>query len=385
VGSIRVRSSKIKSRTLAEVCAAIEERAPLATAAGFDHVGLMLGDLDSRIDSAVVSIDLTEESLERAVAKKSKLIITHHPPIFPASKGIKRLIASKREADLGGRLMRAARAGVAVYSCHSNFDVCGVEALYALATALKVSPHSRLFDDESASLLKLVVFVPMTHLQKLSQALFSAGAGHIGHYSECAFSVQGEGTFRGDSRTRPFIGKSGELEQAREVRFETIFPKGLRRKVLSTMRSAHPYEEIAYDLYALEQGASPGGVIAGLGYGIVADVDQPQAAFLKRVKAAFGVKQVLASSSMPKRFKRMGFVAGKGSSFIRSAAAQGCDVFVTGEAGFHSVIEAERLGVSVIEVGHRQSERFFLSTMSGWIQKLGMRAVTAESQAQSIF
>lgn len=352
------------SLTLGEVADRIESLTPSAGAEKWDNVGLLVGDPRAKVTAAVISIDLTEAALDAAKSTGANLILNHHPCIFPRQKGLARVTRSG-----ASRLVyEAARRGIGVISTHTNFDRYALEAPLMAARALGAKPRGRLHDAEEPELLKLVVFVPKSHGEKVRDAICAAGAGRIGAYDSCTFSAEGTGTFRGSSDTNPFLGRPGRLESARELRLETIFPRSLKKTVLKALRESHPYEEIAYDLYRVEQEPSARGLVPGLGYGFYGDLDRTLTFhdFAKRVKKAFQVKGFWASEPAPKKIKRVGFVAGKGASFARAARDQGCDVFVTGEAGYHVVREMGLSGMAVVEVGHTESEIFFLKTVAGW-------------------
>jgi dinuclear metal center YbgI/SA1388 family protein len=335
-----------------------------------------------KIPGAIISIDLTPESVAAAKRLRYPLIINHHPCIFPSSKGIHRVTASGSSA----LIYEAARAGIAVVSTHTNFDQCALEVPSAVSAALGFTPIGRLYAGEEADFVKLVVFVPEAHLEKVRDAVCAAGAGKIGRYDTCTFSTMGEGTFRGGEGTRPFIGQRGKLETVREARLETVFPRGFKRRVLAAMRAVHPYEEIAYDLYRVEQSPSAVGLVSGLGYGVYGDLPEAlsMAVIEKRVKKAFGVKAVLMTEPRPKRVKRIGFVAGKGAAFSASAVYLGCDLFITGEAGYHVAREAVNSGLGVMEVGHRESEIFFLRTVEKWCREWGIRSKVLNIPVQSM-
>jgi dinuclear metal center YbgI/SA1388 family protein len=378
---------RLKSRaapSFSGILADLENRVPGATAEKWDNVGLLVGDSRStaKLSGAVISIDLTREAIRTAKRLGYGLILNHHPCIFPRSRGLSRVTAP----GPGALVFEAARAGIAVVAAHTNFDRCALEVSDAVAKALGFSPIGRLYDEEGASFVKLVVFVPLTHLEKVRDAVCAAGAGKIGRYDTCAFAVEGEGTFRGGPETHPFLGRPGKLERAREARLETVFPRGLKKPVLAALRASHPYEEIAYDLYRVEQEPTAVGLVSGLGYGVYGDLPKalPFPEVLKRVKRAFGASGFALTEPEPKRVKRLGFVAGKGASFVESAKRAGCDLFITGEAGYHVAREAARDGVAVMELGHRESEVYFLRTVERWCREWGIRSKVLNTPVQSI-
>jgi dinuclear metal center YbgI/SA1388 family protein len=369
--------------TVAQALRALEARAPAGTAEAWDNVGLLVGDPGWKTAGAVVTIDLTAEAIRAAKARGHRLIVTHHPCIFPRSKGLSKVTP--------GLVFDAVRAGVAVAACHTNFDRCALEVVEQVSRALGARPRGRLVEKAAGSLVKLAVFVPVSHAEAVREAVCGAGAGQIGDYDSCSFQVAGTGTFRGGKGTSPFLGRPGQLESVEEMRLETIFPKGLERPVLEALFRAHPYEEVAYDLYPVEQGPAQSGIVRGQGYGFWGELEGATSfpELCRRVKAVFDVLGFWVTDSpgkLPKRrVQRVAFVAGKGAAFIDVAAASGCDLFITGEAGYHSALHGSRRGMAVLELGHRESERFFPSTVAGWLRKEGFRAVELDLPTQTIW
>jgi dinuclear metal center YbgI/SA1388 family protein len=360
----------------------LERRTPVGVAEKWDNVGLLVGDPRAKIRGAVISIDLTEEAIEIAKRVGANLILNHHPCIFPKQGGISRVCAHGSTKPV----FEAARNGIAVVATHTNFDQCALEVPDAVSKALGFKPVGRLFGSDEAVFAKLAVFVPKTHLEKVRDAVCAAGAGKIGRYDTCAFSVDGEGTFRAGEGANPFLGKRGKLERVEEVRLETIFPRGLKKKVLAALRASHPYEEIAYDLYRVEQEPAAVGLVSGLGYGVYGDFPKPVpfAEIARRVKKTFAIDGFLMTEPRPKRVKRIGFVAGKGAGFVASAGRLGCDLFLTGEAGYHVAREAAFSGLAVMELGHRESEIFFLRTLESWCRDWGIPSRVLNTPIQRI-
>lgn len=375
-----------KTLTVGEIIKSLEERAPSSASEDWDNTGLLVGDPAWKTSGAIVSVDLTRESIEAAKAKGYRLIVNHHPCIFPRSKGISK-ITRKGDAEVSTLIFEAIREGIAVASYHTNFDRCSLEVVQAITEGLGAVARGRLLDHPAESLVKLAVFVPESHAEAVRAALCEAGAGVIGNYDFCTFSTTGEGTFRGASDTRPFIGSAGRLERARELRLETILPRGLEPQVLRALRKAHPYEEIAYDLYPLEQSPPGVGLVKGLGYGFWAEFSKPRAFsdLCRGVKSLFNLDGFWIAGKPPARIRKIGFVAGKGGSFLKAAQAVGCDVFITGEAGYHTAMDGARSGMAVVELGHRESEKFYLSTMKLWLSELGLKAQCLDLPTQKIW
>ncbi|MGZ3687855.1 MAG: Nif3-like dinuclear metal center hexameric protein, partial [Bdellovibrionota bacterium] len=266
-------------------------------------------------------------------------------------------------------------------------DRCALEVAESISKGLGAKAQGRLFDKTRGLLTKLVVFVPQAHVEPVRTALAEAGAGAIGNYDFCTFGVAGEGTFRGGPDTQPFLGKPGVLEKAQEVRLETIFPTALKKRVLSALFEAHPYEEVAFDLYSLDQGPGEKGLVSGLGYGFWGEFPEPKAfsQVSKDVKSLFNIDGFWLTDPSPARVQKIAFAAGNGGSFVEAAAALGCDLFITGEAGYHSALDGARRGMAVMELGHRESEFFFVKTMESWLTALGLRVISRDVPTQRIF
>jgi dinuclear metal center YbgI/SA1388 family protein len=377
----RARSRKKVSEVIRE----LERLAPSGTSEKWDNTGLLAGDPEWETSGVVVSVDLTEQAIQTAQARGYNLIINHHPCIFPKSRGLSKIVPGPK-SGISSLVFEAIRQGIAVAAYHTNFDQCSLEVVDTVAKGLGVVPKGRLVDSGDSTLLKLVVFVPTSHGEAVRDALAQAGAGHLGDYDFCTFSTQGEGTFRGAKGTKPFLGKPGRIEKAQEIRLETVFPKGLKKSVLAAMRSAHPYEEVAFDLYPLEQSPSSLGLVRGLGYGFWGEFSSPKpfSAVVKDVKTVFNTQGFWLTDPPPTRVKRLGFVAGKGASFIEAASAMECDLFITGEAGYHAALDGARRGVAVMELGHRESEIFFISTMESWLSKMGLKTAGLNVPTQKI-
>jgi dinuclear metal center YbgI/SA1388 family protein len=375
---------------ISEVIRLLESHAPSGAAESWDNVGLIVGDPDWQTAGAVVAIDLSEEAIETAHRLGYRLIINHHPCIFPKSKGLAKITAGSGKSGL---IFEAIRRGIAIAAYHTNFDRCALEVADAISAGLGLEPKGRLLDKPQESLLKLAVFVPRTHVEKVRDALSESGAGHIGNYDSCTFSTEGQGTFRGALGTKPFLGKPGRLETASEVRLETVIPRGLERGVVQAMLKAHPYEEVAYDLYPLEQAPASVGLVKGLGYGFWGEFSKPKpfSEVLQDVRRLFQVNGYLLTDCEPRpmrasgrsrrssnkkeqTIRRVAFAAGKGASVVGAAASLGCDLMITGEAGYHEALGARSSSMRVVELGHTESERFFVKTVQKWLVQSGLKA-----------
>lgn len=374
--------------TLSDLIDAIETRIPTPAAEKWDSVGLVCGDPKQKISAVVVGVDLTEALYKQALQKKANLIVIHHPPLFPKGRGITKLTLGK-PGDLNTLLLNCFQKKIAVYVAHTNFDRCALDGMIALAFALGAEVKARVWEapEEGETLLKkLVTYIPVDHFEEVRDALYSIGCGHIGNYDCCGFGVAGNGNFRPLKGASPFFGKVGEMEEAEEIRLETIIVSGMESIALETLKRVHPYEEVAYDLYPVEQLPAMKGMVWGLGYGFVAELKKPISyeAFTRKVKTVFKVKNFLTNQVTPKTVKRIAFTPGKGSSFVKSVNAHKADVYITGEVGYHGSMDAARAGLNVMELGHRESEHYFLKTFEAWFKEWGMPCSAMDERTQRI-
>jgi dinuclear metal center YbgI/SA1388 family protein len=333
--------------TVADVIAFLENFAPPTLAAGWDNVGLLLGRRDAAVKRLMTCLTVTPDSAAEAVAEGAQLVVSHHPILF---RGTKRLNDTTPE---GRMILALAGAGVAVYSPHTAFDNTAGGINDLLAARLNLTAVAPLRPLPGPAKYKLVVFVPDKDLDRVSDALFAAGAGHIGQYSECSFRLAGTGTFFGSEATNPTVGQKGRREEVSEWRLEAVCPEGRLEQAIAAMWQAHSYEEPAYDVYPLRVAPS------GRGEGRVGTLAQS----LILDEFARAVKQVLGGGSAqvvgdPKKpIKRVAVVCGAGGDFVADAARAAADVLLTGEARFHDCMEAQARGLALVLPGHYATER----------------------------
>lgn len=329
-----------------DVTAALEAWAPRSLQEEYDNSGLQVGEPEAEISSAMVCLDCTEAVVEEAAAHGCGLIISHHPVIF---KGLKSLVAT---GHVERTILAAVKHNIAVYAIHTNLDnvLDGVNGEVAKALGLRAL---HVIDPKPGQLRKLVVFVPSAHADPVRQALFTAGAGHIGAYDECSFNVAGTGTFRAGEGTDPHVGERGVLHQEAEVRVEMIYSLFRERAILAAMRSAHPYEEIAYDSYPLTNGHP------GIGSGLVGEWAEAldEQSFLERLKAVFGLQVVRHTRLLGRPIRRVALCGGSGAFLLGKAVASGADAFITGDVKYHEFFDVDGR-LLLADIGHYGSEQF---------------------------
>jgi dinuclear metal center YbgI/SA1388 family protein len=332
---------------LKEVVAALDHVAPLRYAESWDNVGLLVGDPSAEVTRALVTVDYTRAVADEARALGAELVVSYHPPIFGAMKRVPH----------DALWAEAVRLGVALYSPHTALDVADGGTNDWLADACRIHKEARRalrgYAAKDAH-YKLVTFVPESAMLAVSEALFDAGAGRIGDYTRCSFRTPGSGTFFGEEGASPVVGAPGRLETVAEIRIETLVPVGLVDAVVAALRSAHPYEEPAFDVVRLAPASE--GVTVGLGR--VGDVTPiPRAELVERIKTALGVSHVLVAGPRDGSAARVAVAAGAGGELLEDAIRAKADVFVTGEVRHHDALSAARRGMTVVAALHSNSER----------------------------
>jgi len=331
-----------------DIAAVLEQRAPSGLQESWDNSGLVTGDPEQEVMGVLICLDITVSVIEEAVRLGFNMIVSHHPPVF---SGLKRFTGN----TISERVVVAAiRNGIALLGCHTNLDSVpdGVSGL--LASKIGLTGCSVLVPREN-DLLKLVCFVPSSHADVVSDALFAAGAGTIGRYDECSFRTDGNGTFRPGEGTSPFSGKLGVRSLEPEIRIETIVPVHLSKTAVRAMIEAHPYEEVAYDLYPLRN-SNP---LAGLGmYG---ELEKPMdvGEFLDMLKERLNLP-VIRHSSFNGNIRKVGLCGGSGTEFMPYAVKVGCDAYLTGDIKYHQWFEVPDKMI-LADIGHYESEQFAMN------------------------
>lgn len=340
-----------------EVIQLFEQFSPKSYAVEGDKIGLQIGSLNKQIQNIMITLDVVESVIDEAIDNKVDLIIAHHPPIF---RPIKKL---STDSTYGRMLEKCIKHDIAVYAAHTNLDVANGGVNDLLAEALELTNLEVLVPTYEDKLKKLVVFVPTSHGKTVRDALGHAGAGHIGNYSHCSYSTNGEGSFLPLDAADPFIGKKGELEFVNESRIETIFPESLQKKVVQAMIKAHPYEEVAYDIYPLDQ---PG---ASLGLGRLGKLKKEVTLqeFAEHVKQSLKVERVRMVGDPSSIVQKVAVLGGDGNKYIQQAKFKGADVYVTGDLYFHVAHDAMMLDLNIIDPGHHVEKVM----VKGVSQKLG--------------
>lgn len=331
---------------LADVIAVIDQLAPPEMALPDDPVGLHLGDPAREVDGIVVTLDATPGALASATEQKCQLILAHHPLIYHPLKRV-------TEDTPQGRLIASIiRSNVAVFSAHTNWDVAPGGLNDSLAALVGIKEVRPLEITYKPSLYKLAVFVPEEALNRVRMAIGDAGAGALGHYSHCSFRSAGTGSFRPLQGANPHIGEVGNLEDVAEWRLEAVVTREKLEAVLAAMLEAHPYEEVAYDLYRMENGPEP------LGIGRIGPLPAPETLDTLRKRLAQGLQDpTIRLTGDPQRpVQTVALCGGAGGDLVGLAAAEGADVLLTSDVRHHELVLARSLGLAVLDSTHYATE-----------------------------
>lgn len=324
----------------------LETIAPIDYQESYDNSGLIVGDKNAPVKKALITLDVTEEVMDEAIREKCQLVIAHHPIVFG---GIKKLNGKNYVERV---VIKAIKNNIAIYAIHTNYDnvLTGVNAEICKRLGLT---DVRILAPKKGLLKKLVTFIPNQYYEEVTAAVHAAGAGHIGNYSETGFGTPGMGTFKGNSNSKPVIGQKGEKEHVEEVRFETIYPANIEGRVIAALLQAHPYEEVAYDVIALDNAYS------NVGSGMVGTLKKPLDGlnFLKSVKKSLKTECIRYTAVLDKPVETVAVCGGAGRFLLNAAIGAGADVFITGDFKYHDFFEADGK-ITVADVGHFESEQF---------------------------
>ena len=358
-----------EAATLDRIISQLEEAYPPRLAQSWDSVGLVCGDTGETVARALVCVDVTSDVVEAAVAGGYGLVVAHHPLLL---RGVDTVAASTPKGALIHRLIRG---GCALYTAHTNADSARPGVSDALADALGVRDTAPL-EPIPTELDKWVVMVPLESAAQVRDGLFAAGAGEIGDYRQCAWSVQGVGQFEPLPGARPAIGSIGGLTEVVEARIEVVAARRLRAGVLAALRAAHPYEEPAFDILELADTPGTGGADSvGLGrVGVLAaEVSLREFADLAAARLPRSAWGIRAAGDPDRRIRRVAVCGGAGDSLIGAAAASGADVYLTGDLRHHVVDEALRAGgPALVDAGHWATEFPWCAQAAGILESLGV-------------
>ncbi len=340
-----------------EVIAVLENWAPKSYQESYDNSGLIVGDAQSEVSKCLVSLDCIEAVVDEAIENGVELIVSHHPIVF---SGLKSLTG---ETYVERVVIKAIRNNIAIYAIHTNLDNVNTGVNFKIAEMLLLK-NLKVLSPKAGLLKKLVTFVPVENLEEVKSALFMAGAGHIGNYSESSFQVKGEGNFKPSANANPYLGELGRRNIAIENRLEVVLTSDKVSCVLSALRESHPYEDIAYDLYPLDN------AIQTIGTGMIGELETPLSEddFLAHVKTGLKADCIRHTALTGRKVKKVAFCGGSGSFLLGRAIGQKADAFITGDFKYHEFFDADGK-LMILDVGHFESEQFTIDLIAEKIQE----------------
>jgi len=342
---------------ISEIINTLEAFAPVVLQEEYDNSGLTVGNKENDCTGCLVCLDVTGEIIDEAINKNCNLVISHHPVIF---KGLKQLTGKSMVERI---VMKAVRHNIVLYSIHTNLDNVKGGVNRMLCQKLGLANLS-ILRKSPGILRKLVTFCPTGHAEQVRQAILLAGAGHIGDYDQCSFNAEGLGSFRAGVSSNPFTGNIGELHFEKETRIETIFPAYIQQRIISALIESHPYEEVAYDIYPLEN------EFELIGAGMIGTLPQPVSGkeFLEVIKKALNVPVIRHSALVDRMVQKVAVCGGSGSFLIPDAIRQQADFFITADVKYHQFFDAEGR-IVVVDAGHYETEQFTRNLIADYLKE----------------
>jgi dinuclear metal center YbgI/SA1388 family protein len=329
-----------------DICSYIDIVVPISFQESYDNCGLQVGNPENEIEAAMISLDITEDVMDEAITVGCGLVITHHPLIFFP---LKKLTGNTYIERI---LLKAIKNEIAIYSSHTNLDILKAGVSRKMAEKLNLQ-NIKILTPLKNRLLKLVTYIPESHFEKVREAIFNSGAGAIGNYDKCGFSLTGTGSFRGGENTNPYSGEKGKFHLEKEVRFETIMPTHLKDHVIAALLASHPYEEVAYDIYSLENEYNEAGL------GCLGELSEQieEKDFLSLLANVFNADGIRYSKFTGKKIQKVALCGGAGINLLGDAVKAGADAFVTSDIKYHDFFNAGNR-ILLVDTGHFESEKY---------------------------
>ena len=341
--------------TIKDIIASLEKLAPPIYQENYDNSGLLVGDAAQEINKVLVCLDCIEAVVDEAIAIGAGLIVAHHPIVF---NGLKRLNGKNYIERV---VMKAIKNNIAIYAIHTNLDNVqhGVNQKIGQMLGLK---NLKVLAPKANVLYKLISYVPVDYTEKVLQALFDSGAGNIGNYAECSFTSMGKGTYKANDSAQPFLGEKNIRHAETEERIEVLVPAHLKSATVSALKKAHPYEEVAYELYEIQNTNQQ------IGAGMIGELESAldEKDFLRFCKKALKTACIRHTSLTGKEVKKIAFCGGSGSFLLPHAKAANADVYITGDFKYHEFFDADEK-ILIADVGHFESEQFTIELLADYL------------------
>src|SRR6266487_3458053 len=337
---------------IADIISFLESLAHPSLQEHYDNAGLVIGEKNWECTGIICSLDATESVIKEAITKNCNLVVAHHPIIFGGLKKIN----GKNYVEK--TVITAIKNDIAIYAIHTNLDnvVNGVNGRMARLLGLE---NISILSPKEGTLKKLFTFAPLDKAEQLRNAIFKAGGGQIGNYSECSFNAEGVGTFKGEEGTNPYVGEVGKQHRENEIKIEAIFPAWLENKVVNSMKAAHPYEEVAYDIINLANKHQ------GIGSGMIGELTEPMTEmnFLIHLKKIFNLRVIRHTALLNQPVKKIALCGGAGSFLVSTALAAGADIYTTADMKYHEFFDANGK-ILIADIGHYESEQFTIDLLT---------------------
>ena len=334
----------------------LEDWAPLSLQESYDNCGLLVGDGETKISSVLVSLDVTEEVILEAIHRDANIIVAHHPIIF---KGLKSLTGDN---EVERCIIMAIKNDIALYAIHTNLDNISGGVSFAMGEALGLS-NMKILSPKKPGFFQLVTHVPRKYTKIVSEALFDAGAGRVGSYDQCKFTVQGNSSFRALKGSNPYKGDVGNLELTTEDRLELIVPIECKELVEKALINSHPYEQVSYAWLEMSNSSQD------IGFGVIGELETELSDkdFINKIKKVFGVKVIKHTNSKSNLVKRVALCGGSGSEFLADAIKLKSDAYITSDISYHRFFDAKKV-IFLADIGHWESEQHTIQLITDYIR-----------------
>ena len=331
---------------LKNIISELEKFAPISLQETYDNCGLLTGNKEQQITGAILCLDCTEDVIEEAINRNCNLVIAHHPIVFV---GLKKLNGSNY---VERTIIKAIQNNIAIYACHTNLDNVKLGVNNKIAQKIGLI-NAQVLAPKKSIIKKIVTFVPTLNLENVRTALFNAGAGNIGNYINCSYVLEGTGSFKANENANPFVGENGKLHFEKETRLEVIFESFNEQKIITALKENHPYEEVAYDLYNLENFNNE------VGSGLIGELPIPMTEndFLNHLKIVFNLKSVKHTKFLEKKIQKVSLCGGSGSFLLKNAINLKSDIYISSDFKYHEFFDAEN-SILIADIGHYESEQF---------------------------
>lgn len=342
---------------IAEIISYLESLAPLSSQESYDNSGLIVGDSQNEVKKTLISLDCTEDVIEEAIEIGANLVIAHHPIVF---KGLKKI---NGKSYVERTIIKAIKNDIAIYAIHTNLDNYNYGVNRKIGELLGLNQMSILAPAKN-SLHKISVFVPNKNAQEVANAMHNEGAGEIGNYSNCSYQTEGIGTFKPSLKANPYLGEKDKIHSEPEVKLEVIASTHKTNKIINAMLAAHPYEEVAFDIFPLENRNYYEGA------GMYGDLNEPidTIEFLKKIKQIFNSGCIRHTKILKDKIQRIAWCGGSGSFLLGAAKSMKADIYITGDFKYHEFFDAENQ-ILIADIGHFESEQFTVNLINELLAK----------------